>query len=413
LDIEKAVATNSPGLGRKMDNSDENKNNINDKPEGEPEEIPYWLQGFEESVPDETTPIVPDAKEGETWIKESEISASDEVLPPDSDDEVKASFPQIDNLDQPQPHDSVLAEAEMETDQGSEDETSIENEITEALDDYENTDEIEIDALPVDEFDEPVELEPDELPSPEGFVDISDLDLPEPPPSADGAILEVEAKEGELPEWLQEMISEPETSDIKYAQPAQLPEEEPVQESVDELDINWEKEDLEVESMEDEPAPLENVVEMDNTDVEQEVDVVINIADEDTTPISTIITEEISSEEEEPKSIELESDEQQTEFSENSEEKNTLEDLKYYLNQKHIHQALKIINDLDDEKTDYDEITPLLLAAAENDAQNNSDLWEVVGDIAMKQEKPHDALDAYTKAIRNLLANDKDDDEIN
>jgi len=395
-----------------MDNSDENKNNINDKPEGEPEEIPYWLQGFEESIPDETTPIAPDTNEGDTWIKESAISASDEDIPPETDDEVETSSPQIDNLDEQQPPDSVLDEAEMEREEGSEDETSFENEITGALDDHEITDEIEIDAFPGDALAEPVEPEPDELPSPEGFVDISDLDLPEPPHQEDEAILEVEAKEGELPEWLQEMISGPETSDINDTEPAQLPEEEPVQESVDVLDINLEKEHLEDEMLEDEPTPLEDVVEMDITEVDQELDAEITIADEDTTPISTIKTEDISSDEEEPESIELESDEHQSALSETSEEKYTLDDIKSYLDQNEIQQALKIINELDDETTDFDEITHLLLEAAEHDTQENGDLWEVIGDIALKQDKPHDTLDAYTKAVKYLLVNSEADDGI-
>jgi len=208
------------------------------------------------------------------------------------------------------------------------------------------------------------------------------------------------------------MISEPETSDIKDSEPAQLPEEELVEESVDALVINWEKEHLDYEIVEDEPSPLEAIDEIEATEVDQDLDPVIAIADEDTTPISTIKTQDISLDEEEPESIELESDEQQSELSETSEEKYTLDDLKSYLNQKEIHQALKIINELDEETTDFDEITPLLLAAVENDAQNNSDLWEAVGDIAMKQEKPEGALDAYTKAIRYLLANNEGDDEV-
>jgi hypothetical protein len=225
-------------------------------------------------------------------------------------------------------------------------------------------------------------------------------------------MLEVEAKEGELPEWLQEMISEPETSEIKDTEPAQLPKEEPVQASVDELDIHWEKEHPEGEIVAVEPTSLEDDVEIDITEVDDELDAVIAIADEDTTPVSTITTEEISSDEEEPEFIELESDEQQSELSETGDEKSTLDDLRSYLNQKEIHQALKIINELDDEFTEIDEITPLLLEAAENDAQNNSDLWEVIGDIALKQDKPHDALDAYAKAVKYLLENSEVDDEI-
>lgn len=400
-----------------MDNSDENKNNINDKPEGEPEEIPYWLQGFEENIPDETKPIASDTDQGETWIKDSAISASDKDLTPSSNEEVETSSPHNGNLDEPQPPDSILDEGEMEWEEGSEDESSYENENTGALDDHEITDEIEIDAFHNDELAEPIEHEPDELPSPEGFVDISDLDLPESPHQEDEAILEVEAKEGELPEWLQEMISEPETADIDDMESTQLPEEEPAQESVDELEINWEKEHLEdefteVEIMEGEPTPLEDAAEMDITEVEQDLDAFIAIADEDTTPISTIKTEDISSDQDEPESIELESDEQQSELSETSEEKYTLDDLKSYLNQEDFQQALKIINELDDETTDFDEVTPLLLAAAENDGQENSVLWEVIGDIALKQEKPHDALDAYAKAIKYLLANSEADDEI-
>jgi hypothetical protein len=410
--IEKAVIKNSPGLGRKMDNSDENNNNINDKPEGESEEIPYWLQGFEESIPDETTPIESDTKEGESWIKESGNAASDEDLPPGSDDEVETSSPQIDNFDEPQSPDSVLEETEVEKEEVSEDETSFENEITGALDDHEITDEIEIDAFAADELAEPVEPEPDELPSPEGFVDISDLDLSEPPHQEDEAILEVEAKEGELPEWLQEMISEPETPDFKESEPAQLPEEELVEESVDALDINWEKEHLEDVIVENEPSPLEDVDEMDITEVDQDLETIIAIADEDTTPISTIKTEDISSDEEELEAINLDSDEQPGKLSETSEVKYTLEDLKSYLNQKDIQQALNIVNELDDEITDFDEITPLLLEAAENDAPNNSDLWEVIGDIALKQNKSYDALVAYAKAIKYLFAKSEADDEI-
>jgi hypothetical protein len=385
-----AVINNPPWLGRKMNNSDENKHNINDNSEGEPEEIPYWLQGFEESIPDETTPIESDTKETETWIKESAISPSEEDIPPDS----------------------VLEEVEMEDEEGSKNETSFENEITGAEDDDEVTDEIEIDAIPADEIAEPVEPEPDELPSPEGFVDISDLDLPEPPHQEDEDILGVEAKQGQLPEWLQEMISEPDTSEIIETELAQLPDEEPVQDSVDEKDMNWEKEHLEDEIVEDESTPLEDIVEMEIIEIDQELEAGLTIADEDTTPISTIKEEDISSDKAEPEFIELETDETQSEPLETIVDKYPLDDLKYYLDQKNIQKALEIINELDDETTDFGEIAHLLITAAENDAQNKCDLLEAVGDIAMKQEKPLEALEAYTKAIGILLANDEGDDEI-
>ncbi|MBW6464941.1 MAG: hypothetical protein K0B06_00365 [Brevefilum sp.] len=410
-----------------MDNYDENKNNPNEKPEGEPEEIPYWLQGFDDDFQEKTTPIESDSNDDGMWINESDNAPTDEDVIPDLEDPDESSYPQTDIMDELEADDSDESEHEIEIEEISEEASTIANNSTDAWNDREITDEIEIDTSPGEAEAELIEPDLDEPPSPEGFVDISDLDLPEPPQLENDVVFDVEAKEGELPEWLQEMISEPEEIEIKDTEMTQgseeeeddddgeeeKEEEEEIKERIDALDVNWEKEHLPDEITEEDHERDEDIFEMDSTEVHEDLDAVMTISDEDTTPVSTLKTEEILPEDEEPEPIEIEGDEQEIEVREISEVDDPLDELKSYLDQGEIHQALKIINDLDEETTDIKEITPLLREAAEIHAQENSEVWEAIGDLALEHDKPQDALEAYTKAIKLLIESSEVNHEIN
>jgi hypothetical protein len=404
-----------------MDNFDENKNNPNEKPEAEPEEIPYWLQGFDDDVQEKTTPIESDANDDGMGINESDNAPTDEDIEPDLEDPDESSYPLTDILDELEAADSDESELEIEIEELSGEASTIENEPTDALDDREITDEIEIDTTLGEAEAELIEPDPDELPSPEGFVDISDLDLPEPPQLENDIIFDVEAKEGELPEWLQEMISEPEEIEIEDTEMTQgseeedddEDEEEEIKKPIDALEINWEKEHLRDEITEGDLAREEDIIEMDVTEIDQDLDAVMAISDEDTTPVSTLRTEEFLPEDEEPGPTETEGGEREIEVSVISEVDDPLDELKSYLNQGEIQQALKIINNLDEQTTDIQEITPLLLEAAEIHTQENSEVWETIGDLALKHDKPQDALIAYAKAIKILTEGREVNHEIN
>jgi hypothetical protein len=404
-----------------MDNFDENKNNPNEKPEAEPEEIPYWLQGFDDDVQEKTTPIESDANDDGMGINESDNAPTDEDIEPDLEDPDGSSYPLTDILDELEAADSDESELEIEIEELSGEASTIENEPTDTLDDREITDEIEIDTTLGEAEAELIEPDPDELPSPEGFVDISDLDLPEPPQLENDIIFDVEAKEGELPEWLQEMISEPEEIEIEDTEMTQgseeedddEDEEEEIKKPIDALEINWEKEHLRDEITEGDLAREEDIIEMDVTEIDQDLDAVMAISDEDTTPVSTLRTEEFLPEDEEPGPTETEGGEREIEVSVISEVDDPLDELKSYLNQGEIQQALKIINNLDEQTTDIQEITPLLLEAAEIHTQENSEVWETIGDLALKHDKPQDALIAYAKAIKILTEGREVNHEIN
>jgi len=52
-----------------------------------------------------------------------------------------------------------------------------------------------------------------------------------------------------------------------------------------------------------------------------------------------------------------------------------------------------------------------LQKSVEKDEINNCDVWELLGDIAYKQNKPGQAFNAYTKAIGLLMEMDRYDNQ--
>lgn len=85
---------------------------------------------------------------------------------------------------------------------------------------------------------------------------------------------------------------------------------------------------------------------------------------------------------------------------------------KQYLEQGQISDALPIINDLVEDSDHLAQLDVWLKEFAESDTTKTSEVMETLGDIALKQNKPDVALDAYAKALKLLLENNEVSDEI-
>ncbi|MBW6475155.1 MAG: hypothetical protein K0B14_18655, partial [Anaerolineaceae bacterium] len=197
-----------------MDNHENNddalKNQEDANAESPREDVPLWLQGIEEPLDDETKPINATKDQTGNWIREIEDINSESLdedapdLPEDSDLD-KAEFETEVNVNAFE----ELSQLEHIEDVSGKGETKA-DEIAGDQEDSEITEEFVVDSLidqpPYDDIDSDME----ELATDEGFVDISQLGLDQQTGDAVEYIDDESLREGDLPEWLQEMIAESE-----------------------------------------------------------------------------------------------------------------------------------------------------------------------------------------------------------
>lgn len=282
--------------------------------------------------------------------------------------------------------------------------SSKEREITDAVTDQEDTDEVTINELA--ETNEVADLEeghPYDHVS-DGYIDVSDLDLPEIPPQAvDQSLSDIEPKQGDLPDWLQEMITEPDQPAVKELDLPMPPREEGFQELKDNLSYNWEKEHLELDNLNHhKEVELTQIDEPSVTNLEEGVEQHGANSEEDTAPIFVKENESMAFSE-----VEGSFDDLKTNKIHQS-----IEDAEQLLIQGNFQRALPLLKSTLNEVEDFDRITAILSRASKQEGANNHEIWELFGDIALKQNKPADAVDAYAKAIHCLLVNHRGDHEI-
>jgi len=74
--------------------------------------------------------------------------------------------------------------------------------------------------------------------------------------------------------------------------------------------------------------------------------------------------------------------------------------------------ALPIIKNMVENSDRLDQLEGLLKEKSDIESLENSETLEVLGDIALKQNKSEDAFQAYTKALKYLLESKETSDEI-
>jgi hypothetical protein len=456
-----------------MDNHEEKENALNKRPDSESEsqneDIPLWLQGMEESVPDETKPIGSKQDQSGSWIREIDentpVSASeDEPDPIQSDDptdheyETEIDLSSFDDTQTDHQEDSIQVKEDFD-----------------AIDDLESTEEIEIQAVSENPILDEMEPDIDALSSVDGFVDISEVGMIEQHVEATDDLDDEPLREGDLPEWLQEMIAESEQEPVEHEPvfsedsviihepqdddlinveektPGEdiIPQDEvdsfdgisepdtsfdyditiaeddtaPIAPSTDELQAVLSDEELpgteddfmindEEPAFEDSPpADEDGLTDLESMPVEEEpIAEVDELSDEGLVSADVIesaaeptVDDDSTAEEEE----DLLADEKPT-----SVETNAFDRAKQFIDQGQIEPALPIINDMVEGGDQLEQLEVLLSELAENESSANSEVLEALGDVALKQNKPQDALLAYAKAIKLLLESEEVQDEI-
>ena len=386
-----------------MDNYDQNQNDISNEPEPEnkspKDEVPLWLQGLDNDKPDNTQPITSKSEDRDSWLPEgSQIGDEDNIF---SDSEVTQD-------EQPPPTDSfgelngqeLMAEqneSEVLTHSQNE-QDGYEKELTDVSFENESTEEINVEEFSEDDLGPESDVAIAEMPSPEGFVDISNLDLHETS-SQQEEFMDVEVnKEGHLPEWLKEMISESEEPEIGVAEQISAEDVTIIKEPEAKLSSEWEVEHNDDEMPEDELTLDDHDLLSPYLDEQSNLEEALAIAKEDTSPL------QLSSDADFEPSL-------SKDRLENSEDMQDLVMAEQYLDQGDFQKALKIVKGYADQSSELERIGSMLQKSVEKDEINNCDVWELLGDIAYKQNKPGQAFNAYTKAIGLLMEMDRYDNQ--
>ncbi|MDY6846599.1 MAG: hypothetical protein SVP52_05635 [Chloroflexota bacterium] len=294
---------------------------------------------------------------------------------------------------------------------------------------------------PIDEssLEEQKEKSEEDIQPDEGFVEISQLDL-ESSKNMDAEVSDFTIPvqdEEELPDWLEEMIDEhgdiaPDTDKIvdlvsendeptkpviisrEASEDEALAEKQALEISPVTTDLSPEQHEEQVAMEEDEieeyrelvifgediPGEKKPITEKDISTIEDPIDYQISVEDEE----STVLPPEVLP-------PDLEKSEKHVAYKVNQGEQDvqgvglpeSLKFGKYLLEQGEIGASFEIFQTYIKKSAYLEEIKAWLHEAVMvNDAQSKR-FWELLGDIALKQNEPHQALTAYTKAISLLM----------
>jgi len=290
-------------------------------------------------------------------------------------------------------HSDQLNENESFNHVAQENETE-ESELTDAIIEKEITEEI-----PINESKEIVSVstvinDQGEMSTQEDFVEISDLDLVETPSHANTENLTgIHTKQGDLPDWLQEIIDEPEQPSTEEFVPIPQHEDVPPQES-QKLDIyDWEKEHLETTDIEGNLKPIDEIDVLRNKQNLEDISLTLELSEEDTYPVPLTNPDDVLSFDKKGLFDLLEPQDKEHAFSE----------AKELVRQGDLQRALPILKTLLDQTDDDERFAELIENIVVDSGENIPEMWELTGDLALKQNKPESAFVAYAKAIHYLL----------
>lgn len=368
------------------------------------DDIPRWLQGFKDSEPDDTQPIAQVENSADAWVPEM----GEHEIGPVGEDEIEANddsaLSDSESIDHPIEEISEETQSLDDLEQQPDGHISDVDDLVDLPDDISINDEIEIGNMLEEEMPQAINPSEDDLPSPEGFVDISGLDVSELP---ERPILDDEPlRQGDLPEWLQEMITEAEEPQPDILSSAAIGDQDLADEPM-EITINLP--DDQVEPLQDESVLEEGQTDFLMPESQAEFD----------NEITVTAAKEKEEEETSPLLMPTEEDDHlltevgpSFDYSPIYKEDHRIARIKGFLDDGNFDEAAPFISSLLEEESHLDELELWLMETVENDREASSQVFEVLGDIAFKQNKPADAFNAYTKAIKQLLVNDEVFDEI-
>lgn len=386
-----------------MDNENENNEKPNSAGKTPNDDIPFWLQGLEYPEEEDTQPIEIEEEYDNAWVKEiAENSPASEDAPKNleaeqgSDDLLPGWLSQLSEVDQTTPAAMGVHEENLEVKSSeilSEEETSGEGEMAE---------EIEITQLSSEEVPETLDDSLEVTSSEAGFIDISEFGLAEFPDHEQHILDEENSGDEELPQWLQEMIAEPPEPGSEEIEPASIDIEEQLDESTEPVDIT---EEIDVSGDEgDEPEqPEESVIFEDYQDQSPPVETPASVIEEDHTPVFTPLENSFGQDAQE--------EEQEPDQTRSVGLPKTVQYAKFLLDQGDVKPAVKIFKTHIEQSEHLDAIKTWLIEATKDRGGANSDVWELIGDIAVQQNNPNQAFEAYMQAIAELLPTNEDVNE--
>lgn len=263
----------------------------------------------------------------------------------------------------------------------------------------------------------------------EGFVEISqfDLEASDNLEKSESGLNQQSEEQEELPDWLEEMIEEPEN---EISESIELEDEifNPDEATKPVIITSIETEDeMELDLGSYEAAPVTTDLTMEEMEVQITEEVLsekefgeeafigdesaeqLPIAEDEISPIEMPSEEEILFEQ--IPSLEIENveefDADEGDWHEEDllspELPKSLKFAKYLLDQGEIEPSFEIFQTYVNKSEHLEEIKIWAMEAAAFDTEKNNLLWELIGDLSLKQNKPDEALSAYTRAISKLI----------
>ncbi|MDF1518864.1 MAG: hypothetical protein RQ728_00760 [Brevefilum sp.] len=254
----------------------------------------------------------------------------------------------------------------------------------------------------------------------EGFVEISqfDLEASDNLEKSEDEVNQQNEEQEELPDWLEEMIEEPETEKsekMEFEDEAFNPDEATKPVIVTSIEA---EDEMVIDEQPIEAAPLttdlpveeyEKQFTEDEVFIDDQVAEDLSIAEEEIPPDKAPFEGEMLIEQ--LPSLEIENvekfDSDEGDWHEeillSSELPKSLKFAKYLLDQGEIEPSFEIFQTYVRKSEHLEEIKTWAKEAAAADKEKSNLLWELIGDLSLKQNKPDEALSAYTLAISKLI----------
>jgi hypothetical protein len=364
------------------DHKDLNNGNSQSEDESKKDKIPLWLQGLEESEDNSVNHVEGKSSFDDSWVKE--IDPNDEHLDSNKDAHVQANK----EIQLPE---WIRENPDYETEKtGNRD---LEEEPAQNIqDDFAKEIISEGDLTSENGF-------PNDKPSTEGFIDISELDTEKHRESVQFIPIEEDDISEELPEWLHDMITD-------HPEETSLPS---VFNDVDQTDENEEFILVDQESLDLEPKeePWQEITSVEEQDQMDQVSIT------STKPSLELFNDDVTKPVKiEPKYYEMKIEEDFESTPDIGE--TSLERTKTLLDQNDIPSAIELFRQHLEQEPTQDDLETMLNSIEtymDNNVVDNCELLELKGDVALKKNEPEQAFLAYSQALKTLLSNNEVNDE--
>lgn len=274
--------------------------------------------------------------------------------------------------------------------------------------------EIEIKTDRIDDYDEVSENVDSEPTAEADFIDISEADLTETDPNEQPTEEEGMEDQSDLPDWLREMITESEDMIEDNADEVSSEEQMPVTDSTKLTESSTDRHRAmdHTEEFDETPEIVDEHVWTDDSlppvyepemDVHEQREETIESLEGDVSQGFDVTDQELEKDDQVTSIHEEESSPGMVEMGETDALPETLLFAKQLVGQDKINDALEIFNIYIEKGMYLEEIQSWMDQVVIQEEAASPEVWETIGDLALRQNHPEDAFDAYTRAIGFLL----------